>query len=285
MIKGEIVKFLASDDLLINGLYLENNSDTCVIHIHGLFSSMISSVGENILNVCYNLGIRGILVNTRGSGVVTGFKRKIGTEYERIMGGTSYEIFEESLFDIKGTIDFLKEKGYKKFILCGHSTGCQKTTYYCLKSKIKDIIGLILLAPADDLNIAKELELKEKFESTLKRAKENQENKILFENDNFMLLSAKRFYDLYKEDSIEGNLFNYKKELEHISKVEIPILSIFGSEEEYAVISVEEMLEKISKYYVNDKSKTKILSGDHGFTGFEKELEKEVLSWIHNILE
>lgn len=63
-------------------------------------------------------------------------------------GGSCFEIFEESEFDIQGAINYLKTLGKTKFILVGHSLGGSKVNYLVTKNN-PEIIASILLAPTD----------------------------------------------------------------------------------------------------------------------------------------
>ena len=94
------------------------------------------------------------------------------------------------------------------------------------------------------------------------------------------LFSAKRYYEIFKPKSIEGNLFNYNKKLDSLKKIKCPILAIFGKDEQSAVIKPQQMLEKIKLSSKNKNSEVFLTKGDHGFRGGEKELIKKVSDWI-----
>ncbi len=247
-------------------------------------SSMASNTGSNICKIAQDLNIGCLLLDTRGSGIVNSLKKKdiLGNNIYQ-MCGTAYEIFEDCLIDIESSINYLKALGHTKYILCGHSTGCQKSLYYALEKENDNIIGLILLAPCDDIAIYKN-KLKDDFERTLKLARRKYESETFQEVPEFDLLCARRFYDLLNDDSIEGNLFNYENELDHIKKIKCPILALFGSEEEFAInCSPKEMLEKIKKHYSNPNSQTQLIKGDHSFYEHEEELQNAVCKFVKKL--
>ena len=285
-VKGELINFITEDKIGLNGLLTDSgNSSTAVLHIPGMFSDMTSSVGQLVAEVCQEINISCFLINTRGSGIVSSFNKYINdTEKEYYTGGTSYEIFEECIYDIDAAINVLKEKGFTKIILSGHSTGSQKIIHYALDEKSDDIIsGLMFLAPGDDLNINKR-KLGERFQNILDTAKELSSSETLFEHPEFSMLSAKRYYEQNNERSIEGRLFNYENDLNHISAISIPILSVFGKDEQYAIISPKDMLNKIASNYKNNLSETKLIGGNHSFETAEQELKQIISKWIIKII-
>ena len=82
---------------------------------------------------------------------------------------------------------------------------------------------------------------------------------------------------------VEGNLFNYESDLTQLKKIKIPILAVFGKDEEHALIPPQEMLNKIANNYTNNKSRIALTSGNHGFMNYEEELKKEIKNWIENL--
>ena len=279
-----LTDFETSDGFKLRALYSKSKSNIVIIHVHGMTSSMASNTGSNICKISQDLKIGCLLLDTRGSGIVNSLKKKdiLGNNIYQ-MCGTAYEIFEDCLIDIESSINYLKTLGYTKYILCGHSTGCQKSLYYALEKENDNIIGLILLAPCDDLTIYKN-KLKDDFERILKLARRKYESETFGEVPEFDLLSARRFYDLLNDDSIEGNMFNYENELDHIKKIKCPILIIFGRDEEFAINHTpKEMLEKIKKYYSNPDSQTQLIGGDHGFYEHEDELQNTVRKFVKKL--
>ena len=98
------------------------------------------------------------------------------------------------------------------------------------------------------------------------------------------LFSAKRYYEIFKPKSIEGNLFNYNKKLDALLKIKCPILAIFGKDEQNAVIKPQQMLEKIKQNSKHKLSKTALTKGNHSFRGGEEELIRTVTVWLGKII-
>lgn len=284
-----IHNFKTEDNLFLTGILhkpkktSKKTKETIIIHIHGMCGNLFSNTGQHLTQSANKNNLSTFLINTRGNGIVSSFKTQNsdGTK-SYYTAGTAYENFEDSTIDILAAIKHVKTLGYKKFILSGHSTGCQKITHYKLSQKTKNIISLILLAPADDLNLEKQ-NLQNKFQPTLKHAKQKIKSQALFQTEDFGLLSAKRFYELFKKTSIEGNIFNYTKKLEHLQKIKIPILSLIGKED-HGFLNIEKAANNLKENLTNKLTTIKVINGDHGYSGHEKELELEISKFLQKII-
>jgi pimeloyl-ACP methyl ester carboxylesterase len=282
----QIHNFKTQDSLTLNGILNQSKSklheNTIILHIHGMCSDLFSNIGQLVAETANKNKLSTFIINTRGHGIVSSFKATNSDGTKRyVTGGTAYEIFEDSKLDIQGAIDYLKTLGYKKIILSGHSTGCQKIVHYQLENlKSKTIKALIMLAPGDDLNIEK-LD-NENFNETLKLAKTNSNSKSLFATKDFGLLSAKRFYNLFKKTSIEGNLFNYTKKLEYLNEIKIPILSLIGDEDPY-FLDNQKAVNNIQENLKNKKSKSILTKGNHSYYGAEVECARQILDFLNTL--
>lgn len=278
---GYLANFLSTDyynleGFLKNANSTKNNTEVAILHIHGLHSGWASSTGLSLFTLAENI----FLINTRGTGIASSLQRSINGKKEYLTAGSAFEVFEDCTKDICGAVNFLKAQGYKKIILSGHSTGCQKIIFTQLEKNLPEIIGLILLAPADDLSLNKQL-FSHLFADKLKKSKNI--SYLSPQVKDFNLLSGRRFWEQNNPDSKEGNIFNYAQALTYLDKVKIPILSIFGKQEQYAVIPPHLMLEKIQIHMQNTHSQSSLISGDHSFTGSRAELIQTIQDWILKI--
>jgi len=119
----------------------------------------------------------------------------------------------------------------------GHSTGCQKITYFKYKTQDKRIIGLIEIAPADDVAAVKKI-LGNRYEEGVTIAKKMVSDKkgsdVVPEWMQFYpLLCAKTFLTVADPTSTSGKIFYYGGNLDEIKGVECPIFVVFGSNDEY----------------------------------------------------
>lgn len=277
-----IFSFQTSDGLELYGGLIKAKKPTksIVIHIHGMTDEFFD--GKLVEAVAMSANAAGhdfFAFNNRGAGVISLNKKRFV--------GTSLEKFEDSKKDIFAALAALKKLGYRKYILSGHSTGCQKITYYVGLVKKIPITALILLSPADDLNFHK-MVLEKNFTKCLKEAekltKKNRGDTILGKEFKTAMFSAQRFYHLLKENSVEGNIFNYEKPLTSVQKVSQPILAVFGEEEQYAAIKPEEMLEKLAASFKNKKSQTALVDkADHSFHGREKVVQSLLRKFLTSL--
>lgn len=266
-----IFSFKTSDGLELYGGLVKAKKPTksIVVHIHGMTDEFFD--GKLVETVAQAANVAGhdfFAFNNRGANIISLISRRFL--------GTSLERFEDCKKDISAALSALHKLGYRQFILSGHSTGCQKIVYYTATVKKFPVRGLMLLSPADDLAVQKNI-LGKNFNKLLKEAekltKKNKGETILPKEFKTPMWSAQRFYHLFKENSIEGNIFNYAKPITATAKIEQPILAVFGEEEQYAVLKPELMLEKLAATFLNKKSKTVLIEkADHSYHGEEKSL-------------
>lgn len=97
--------------------------------------------------------------------------------------------------------------------------------------------------------------------------------------------SAKRYYELLRPGSIEGNLFNYEGRMKAASKIKVPVLSLFGAKEEFAAMSPGRMLKVLGQKFAHPYSKEMIIpKADHCFCGYEEKVEQVVGNWLNHLM-
>ncbi|MDG6933265.1 MAG: alpha/beta hydrolase [Nitrososphaerota archaeon] len=284
--KGELVQFKASDGLVLAGFLsrARNPNATVIIHVHGFGGNFASwSRLFQIYGRALKQGFSIFSINTRGAGLKTWFR----SDHKSFTIGSSNEVFEDSVKDISGAITAAKRLGYAKVILSGHSTGCQKATYYQSVAQDKSVKGLILLAPADDYNLHKK-DLGDRFEPTAALARAmvalGKGGHAMPEWTGVSNMSAARFTSVANKEMAEASLFNYESDkLELYSKIRCPVLAVFGRREQYKTKRVSKYIEKLR----NDRNDGylwftgKVVSGaDHGFTGKAPALSKIIGKWL-----
>lgn len=288
--EGELISFETRDKLELEGLLVAPfRSKTCLVHVHGMADNFYGlSLVDNLMHAALRNEMAFFSFNNRGHGSITIFTKLRHHLLFRSIG-TTLENFKECVFDIDGALKMLRERGYENFILSGHSTGCQKITYYQYKRKARSVKGLILLAPSDDLNSQIKLIGPKKFKESLKEAKRmiraGKGRDILHVEHDPPYFSAKRYYELYRPGSVEGRLFNYFGSMKEVSVIKTPILACFGTKEDFAVIPPRKMLKILNGKFQNKYSKTVLIDGaDHCFCGREEEVESVISKWLRNLL-
>lgn len=289
-LKGELVSFPTADGLRLHGFLVRarGRSDRALIHIHGLEGSFYR--GDFAKGIARHLAANGInflTIELRGSYTSTGFRKVKGKKHAWLSAGGGFERFEDCIYDIGGAIRFLGGLGIKKVYLEGHSTGCQKITYYQYKKRDRRVKALILAAPADDYNLQKH-ELGRRFTNAIKAAR------ILYKRNRRADMpkryvkrgySAGRFLSFSDLRFVEARLFNYESnKLKEFSAIRQPILALFGEKEEFALKPVREYMKILKRDTGSRKFDYLIIKGaDHGFDGKDKEVARKISDWLNAI--
>ncbi len=280
-----IIPFIASDGIRLIGFLssVSRRPRRCIVFIHGLngsaFSHMALSFADSLPK---SLAL--FSINTRGHDIVSGLSKYTDGKRRRIMGGTSLERFEESVFDIKGAIDALSKIGYRDFVLCGHSTGCQKATYYQYKVRDRRVKGIVLVAPADDYNLNRI-----NLGGNYRKIRDTCARMVKSGNGNLPApggsgFSAQRLDSVLNLKRVEARLFNYDGNLKEFGSIRTPVLAVFGDREEYSLKKVDEYLALLEKSTSSRRFSSLLISGaNHSFDGKEKTLVKKVVKWIEEL--
>ena len=286
-LKGEMVSFPTSDGLTLNGFLVgpRKRSARALIHVHGLRGRFYGSgFADALAREAASKGINFLSIETRGSYTSTGFRKRKGRKKVFLSAGGGFERFEDSVYDIAAAIRFIKRQGVRDVYLEGHSTGCQKITYYQYKRKDRRVKALILAAPADDYNITKH-ELGKSFGSAVKAANSlykkdrNTEMPKKYLKEGF---SVGRFLSFSDTRFVEARLFNYEsRRLKEFGTIKHPILALFGDKEEHALKPVKEYMKILERDTSSKRFDYLIIKGaDHRFAGKENRTAKAIITWL-----
>lgn len=223
-----------NDGLRLPMIHFESDKkDICVIFIHGMCQTILDNYFATVCGELLSKNSIGFLYeHNRGHSIENDILMKDGS-FKRY--GCMYEIFEDCILDIDLAIEKSKELGYKRFILMGHSYGCNKVIYYYYK-KNPDILGIILASAPDMLG--SHFCAQDDYMELLKEAKENIDNgnpsKLLHKMiEEYMYISSQTYYNWYNENSNLNNLpvISNPEHWEQLEKVDVPILTFSGSDE------------------------------------------------------
>ena len=291
-IHGELITYHATDGIELQGFLVKAKKRTrrVVVHIHGLTGSFFRNTTiKRMIPYYLQAGYDFFLINTRGHGTITPMYRVKGKKVKWTEIGTALEKFEDCVKDIKGITNFLKSEGYKKIILQGHSTGCQKATYYMYKTKDRQVSAIILLAPADDYNVAKK-QLKKKWKFAVNFAKKMLKKKSRDLMPAKMIigerLSAWRFLSTNDLANVEARIFNYESgKFKEFSSMTLPVMAVFGSKEEYKTKPVRIYLKQLEKATKSRKFlAVEIPGANHAFENHEAETAQAVVEWLNKVV-
>lgn len=149
----EIAPFTATDGVELHGFLAGGRLRAAAIFLHGLGGNGYRSrLVPALAAACARQRIGFFSINTRGHDLVsTRARRGRRTPHN----GSVYEIFTESIHDIRGAIRCLRARGVRTVYLIGHSTGANKIAY-ALQRGVR-VAAVVYLAPGDDVGIQRQL--------------------------------------------------------------------------------------------------------------------------------
>lgn len=270
------------DGLRLPIIHFESNKkDICVIFIHGMCETIIDNYFATVWGkILLKNGIGFVYEHNRGHSIENDIAMKDGS-FKRC--GCMYEIFEESIYDIDLAIEKVKEFGYKRIILLGHSYGCNKVIYYYYK-KHPNILGIILASAPDMIGAHLSVQSAD-YKQLLKEAKENiiknHPTKLLHKMiENYMYMSSQTYYNWYNEKSNLNNLpiLSNPEHWEQFETIDIPIFTFSGSDEDDYYLHLDLLKEKATK--CPDFEYKIIENTTHTYQNKEKEIGNLILNWI-----
>ncbi|MBN1675310.1 MAG: alpha/beta fold hydrolase [Kiritimatiellae bacterium] len=197
------------------------------------------------------------------------------------------ERFTACVRDLDAITAFARGKGYRQFVLIGHSTGCQKVTYYQSRRQNGAVRAVVLMAPTDDGAVARR-ELGARYARELSRARAlvaAGRGATLLHSGGFSF-SARRFLSAADPVQTEAGLFHYAGPMRHFRRLRCPVLALFGSEEGYACMPVARMGEILRRKTRAEPFAFQIVPGaDHSFHGREAQTAARIYRWLRRVCE
>jgi len=291
----EYIKRCTEDGIYLPAFHWPSKENkTCLISIHGILDHFFENYFAEIIgkecnknNLGFNFG------HHRGYGTINDIStNKLDPDGIPLIKkyGTSYDVFEECLYDIQLWIDTAKEFGYEEIFLMAHSMGCNKTIYYLAQNKIENLKGLILVSPNDFAGMAK---FDPSYQLLLETAKNNVSNghpEILLPQPvwGFLPISSGTFLNFFDNENIAKTLPEIENpdKYEFLSKINVPMLAIMGSKDNVIIRSAEDDLKLIKSKATgcSDFSYKVIEGAEHRYMSKGKELADEIVNWIQSIM-
>ena len=291
-----LAKIKTRDGITLDGIIIEprRKSKTALIWIHGLTSYFYSSptLIRELSQLCQKNGIGYFKFNTRGHDIVArgqGNKKLLGTTYEK---------FEDCVYDIRAMILFARKRGYKNIILTGHSTGANKALYYTYKTRDRTVKGIILLGPVSDIAYDTKLLGGKELQKRIARVKRlKSRNPALLVPPQYGIYTTRRYLSLLLPGMPE-DVFPYHNpntKWKELRSVKTPLAVIFGSRDQYLDRPAQKIIEIFQKNTIptrrnflkkNLGGQAKSFSGiiikdaDHSFRKKEKELARVIMEWV-----
>jgi len=239
---------------------------TLLVFVHGMGGNFYRSrLKQELLLQAPAAGFDVLTFNNRGC-------------EERVAG----ERFADCLGDLDAALRFGAAKGYRRFVLLGHSTGCQKSTYFQARRRDPRVRALVLAAPGDDYAISRR-ELQRRHGFWVARAR-----RLVAAGRGAERLppackgfTARRFLSAADPRQAEAALFDYAGPMRLYRRIAGPVLAFFGTREEYACLPVQAM-----GRILREKSRSRrfafavVRGANHGFRGHERATVRLVLRWL-----
>lgn len=286
----ERVYFNTEDEIELVGLLErpKNPTKRVVISVHGMQSNCLKRREDILSKEISNAGVAYFAFNNRGAELMTYTRKTTG---EKILnGGSVYEDVLDGYYDIKGAINKMLELGYTDIYLQGHSLGCTKIVYTYNKLKnennVKNIKGIMLLSLVDipdcqkyDLG-DKYMKMMEYAENKEKEGKLNDLMPIESFDHPICVRSYLRYFK-YNKDIDFARFWDKDYNFKELNNIQIPLFLRWGNVHDLVLQNLSNLIEILKSKIQNEKLDIGYIDGaDHGYTGKEETLAKEIISFI-----
>lgn len=268
-IRGALVTLPLQDEKIrpLDGFWMPGRraNPRLLIFVHGMASNFYrSQFRKQLMLDAPRARFDTLMFNNRGA------EKDVATEK-----------FHDSLADIDAAMSFAKRKGYRDIALIGHSTGCQKITYFQALRKHPAVKAMILAGIGDDLAISKR-DAGRLYSHWLRKAqrlvKSGKGDTILPKCLGF---AAHRFVSVADPAQVEAQLFDMAGPMRHYRKLMLPVLVLLPEKEQYACIPVPQMENILRAKSRSRKFDSVIIpNADHSFHGCEQAASRAVFNWL-----
>lgn len=286
----ERVYFNTEDEIELVGLLEKPAIPTkkIVISVHGMQSNCLKRREDILSKEITNAGIAYFAFNNRGAELMTYTRKTTGQKV--LNGGSVYEDVLDGYYDIKSAINKMLELGYTEIYLQGHSLGCTKIVYTYNKLKnennVENIKGIMLLSLVDIPDCQKyDLGSKygEMMEYAEKMEKEGKLNDLMpIESfDHPICVKSYLRYFKYNKDIDFARFWDKDYNFKELNNIQIPLFLRWGNVHDLIVQNLDELIKFLKTKIHNETLDIGYIEGaDHGYTGKEKILAKEIISFI-----
>ena len=278
----ELVRLKAIDGIELVGILYHPVEDKkkIVVHVHGLNGNFYENHFVDILAKTYNkLGYGFLIFNNRGKDFIS----ELFKDEESVVIGGSLENFQDSLRDVGGVLQWVKDREYQEIVLEGHSYGCNKVLYYYSKYHDDLIKKMVLLAPCDIPSLIKHRLSKEEYLIVKEKASQlicdGKENDLVPTSlmANGYVRAGTFYYDFLpngENDFIRYRERNSKSEV--LNKINIPVYVVFGDQDECVLTKSIDVVKKYLEDNISNCSLYVIDGADHCFLPQFEKLEKGI---------
>ncbi|MFA6513934.1 MAG: alpha/beta fold hydrolase [Patescibacteria group bacterium] len=290
--EARVIKIITPKNIALHGfIFSSKRVKTIYIFLHGLSGNLFSRIA--LAEKMVADGATVMVFNNRGFGLINQF-RKINPrqpdEYESLVIGQAHEVFEDCVDDIDGAINTALNLGYKKVILVGHSTGCNKAAYYLSQKNPTCITGAILLAPMSDYADGIKFTDPKIFNRALKEAKRliaaGKPGALLPADYWSRPIDAQRFISLFTPESKE-EMFSYavpdKKPI-ILQKIKKPFLVVLAGEDQFTDRPMKDVFAWFKKALIGKQAGPLMIKKSlHSFTGYEAKVKNIIFDFVKKL--
>lgn len=224
-------KVTTENHVILEGKYLKNKSDTCIIFVPGL-AGAYDGLAKTVARFCGDNKYSFVWARTQSCFLDTTLD-KITTldKTIKIKAGACYDNFNTTIHELNAWYNYVKTQGYKNIVFVGHCYGCNKIVYFLNNKNIKNVKSCIFLAPTDFGNIFTDERHAVLLEEAIANVKNKQKDKILSKKIyGFFIMSSSAFLRLGYNPVL--NNIPYKSSngnFSMIKNINCPLYIIIGS--------------------------------------------------------
>ena len=275
----DLVETTTSDGVKLHGIFFEPEKPRtdlivdALLMVHGSGGNFYASPSNPRAVRLRDEGIPVALFNTRGHDVIGGRSGDVKL-------GNAFEILDDCRLDIKATVGWMADRGYRRVGIWGSSLGATKVVYAQAKNQDLRVGAVICLGP---LRFSHEfysqcelsdLHLKhyEEAKALVAAGKPDQIMPVDFPNPH-ALFSAAVHLDRHCSE-------RYDITKDHTHKVTCPLLILTGTEEKHPrMLNAGRDMYELAKGNPGTKW-VHVEGGNHGLHNRDDVLFDEVLGWL-----
>lgn len=286
LVPVNLTHVMTSDGIDLAGVVVEpkGRKKAALIWLHGLTSNFEGGqkLMHQLSSACQKKRIGYFKFNNRGHHIVDWGQRH--------MQGAAFERFTESVRDIDAVIAYARRRGYRRFILAGHSTGANKVAYYMWKRRPRSIVGVLLAGPVSDI-VGQQKEMgRRKLKAALHQAR-----KLVHRKPDEIVpmhwggfLSVQRFVSLYTPGAVEDTFpwHNPQARWTAVRSITPPLLVAFGGQDHFLDRPATAVVDLFRQHATSSRefSGVVIPGASHGFHRHQRQLTAAITSWLDTIV-
>lgn len=260
----EIVMYTTTDGFNLYGAwYQQNKAAIALLMIHGYCSNFYRTPLRNIAEYLAPRGYACLVANTRGH------DRLANTEGQQPAEGALVERISESPRDLLAGIEWLRERGYRRIILIGHSLGGLKSLHFAAHHAVNELAGLVSCS-CPRWNVPAHAENSAVIERARRMRAEGHEYRLMYDDSGNELGSPVMLLDRLEH-------FSAFQPLNNARRISFPALYTAAGNEPDQFRQAAEELSRAGA----GQARLHIIPGtDHVYTGHEIDLARWIEEWL-----